>query len=374
MIRQTTTLPLVEPDPPARRRVGPGAVAFVLVELALLASVPILAVLGFRALLDTRSGQFQIEPTPVDPGWQAFVDPTPLSAIVEVLDGSVTGVTVVIPATTADAGGAVVLVPGGVEIEGQTLRDRTPEAAARAVGRLLRLAVPDVEIGTAEAWAGWLGGGTVSVANPDPVPGLDGEVAIPVGQVDLDGTTIPRFLGAIDDGNEAALDFRKTVFWRALLDAEPAGEVTSVVGDHLTTIASGDHRIEPLPTSVGVDGSLLPSIDAVDELIGHLVPLPRGGAPGDRLPIRIVDRTGEVDLPAVARNLGSAGFEVTQIGNALVFDDGPTTVIPSIDADPDQVAALAAYLGAATVSPENDEESVATVTVLLGRDFRTGAG
>ncbi len=71
--------------------------------------------------------------------------------------------------------------------------------------------------------------------------------------------------------------------------------------------------------------------------------------------------------------LGARGFEVSEIANAEVFDDGPTQlVVPSL-VDIEAMRELAAELGADTVSPDPvGETEVSTVVLLVGSDIDLG--
>ena len=384
MIRQTTTLPLAESanDGPVGRGAltGKGLAGFVVLELMLLAAIPVLAVIGYQSLLCSQSGEFVVEPTPADPGWQALVDPTPLSVVVEVVDEKVSGLTLVIPSGSGSTGGAVMLVPGALQFAGRSMSELTPEQARRALESMLRLRIDRMVIGDEAGWAAMIGEGTVEVANPDPVTGPDGGTLLPVGEVELDSSTIPAFLGRpLPDTPAIALEFRREIFWSEALADEllrPGSAGTSVsastsdteaVAIYLGQIAAGLHQIEAMPVSIS-NNIVAPDLDATDELLGELVALPAAAAPGDRLQVRILDRAGTNDLESAARALGANGYEVIQIGNAAAWDELPTQVVTTVAADQDQVAALADLVGADSVESSTDEDAVSTVTVLLADD------
>lgn len=362
-----------------------GRVLFIVVEVILIAAVPLLSWVGFQTLLDSQSGEFAVDPTEADPGWLAFVDPTPLSAVVEVVDESVSGVTVVIPTGLDTDGGVVVLIPGALLFEGRSIADRSPDQVVTTVERILGLRIGTVMTADRDGWSSLLGDGEVELANPDPVPGPNGGVELPVGRLTVDAGNAPAFLGrSLEGSDQLALEFRRGIFWNALLDSEflsdrdagdegavddtdDDGDAALVIASQLKRIAVGAHRVEALSVEIAA-GAVIADFEQIELLVNEVVALPRGANPGDRLAVRVLDRAGSHDLEGVARTLGSAGFEVVQIGNATVFDEGRTQLLTTADADANAVAALAALVGADTVVPTNDEEAVSTVTLLVGDD------
>lgn len=373
MIKQTTSLPVVDRvEPDSKSLNGWWRWGFVVSEVLLLGAIPVLALLGFQQLLDSRAGEFAVAPGPNDPGWMAVIEPTPIGALVDVDEGRVAGVVLVSAAGDEAEGGTVILVSGSTEIEGRPLTSRTPEEAIEALELTLRLAIdPPVELDEA-GWADLLGGQMVELANPDPVPGADGEVLVPAGRVVVGPSELVPLSARLPVGisDPEALEFRRTVLWRTLLADIDFGETdpwpaersaTEEVRRLLAVIAAGIHRIESLP----LDGRQI-DLEAAEELVRSSVARPVGPVAGARLQVRIIDRTGTNDLPEAARNLGRAGFEVVQIGNAGVFDEGQTQLLVAPGADPDEVARLAEVADAATVPPSLDPEAVSTVTLLLG--------
>lgn len=388
MIRQTTTIPVVappevEPGPTG----GGGRWLFILLEVLLLGSIPVLGLLGFRSLLDTRSGEFVVEPGPNDAGWIAAVEPSPLSILIDVDEGRVGGAVLLAPSGDGVAGGTLILISGAAEIDGRPLSDRKPADLVAVLEESLRLAIGPPAILDAESWELLLGGRPIELANPDPVAaretgdvgpgddetGADQEAAILVsaGRV----TVSPTDLAAMStrepmaSSDPEALEFRRGVLWSALLndaafDTELDGDETLVVAaQHLGWIADGVHRIESLP----MFGNAIDQT-AAEELLRAAIALPRAHEVNARLQVRIVDRNGGNNLEAAARNLGRAGFEVVQIANAFTFDDGPTQVLASPIGAEDEIARLAGLADAATVPPSLDAEAASIVTLLLGAD------
>lgn len=383
MIRQTTTIPVVEPplEKPESKS-GLGRWLFIALEVVLLGSIPVLGLLGFQNLLDTRSGEFAVEPGPTDAGWVAAVAASPLSILIDVDEGRVGGAVLVAPNGDDVDGGTIILISGATEIDGIALSDRDPASVVAVLEEALRLDLGVPAIADSEGWNLLLDGQSIELANPDPV------VAEASGESDEDGAVDPAILipaGRVNVGAEdlaalstrapiigsdfEALEFRRDVLWRTLLDdatfaLDLEGNATlAQAALHLGQIANGVHRIEALPLDgIGIDA------DATEDLIRSAVALPRGHAVGARLQVRIVDRSGDNDLEIAARNLGQAGFEVVQIANAVVFDDGATQLLASPTGAEAEIARLAELADAATVPPSLDAEAASVVTLLLGPD------
>lgn len=390
MIRQTTTVPVIAPpgrESSAGSRVGRWL--FVALEVVLLGSIPVLGLLGFQSLLGTRSGEFAVEPGPADAGWVAAVEPSPLSVLVDVDDGRVGGAVLLAPSGDDVDGGAVILISGATEIDGQKLSERTPEGVVLALEEALRLDLGAPGIVDSAGWDLMLGGESIELANPDPVVGADaggsggggsGEegdaepfILVPAGRVTVEPTDLAALSvrGPLATSDPEALEFRREVLWSTLLDnAIFDGELSGdgpldVAARQLQLIANGVHRLESLPLDgVAVDA------EAAEELVRSVVSLPRGHEVGARLQVRIIDRSGGNDLEAAARNLGRAGFEVVQISNAFVFDDGVTQVLVSPTGEESEIARLADLADADTVPSSLDVEAASVVTLLLGVDAK----
>ncbi len=345
---------------------------FVAVEVLLLLAVPVLGYLGVQALLSTTAGTFTAQPLPGEPGWRVLVDPSPVIAVAEVLDDRLTGVTLVAQPGQDSLGGALVMVPAELELDdGRRLNELVATDALAALSAELRLGFSEVVVVTADEWPAILGDAVYEIENPDPIPGIGGLPAIEVGRVEIDASTASMFLGSFEIGtNPQSLLYRRQLFWEAVLGDPPTTD--SPVATVLASVAGGTARVEALPieasgSSLALDG------DGAEILIREIVPLPSGSAPGDRVVIRIVDRSGENDTQALALWLGSRGYEVSEIANADPFADGPTQlVVPSL-IDIEAMRALAADLGADTVSPDPVEETDdSTVVLLVGSDIDLG--
>ncbi len=293
----------------------------------LLVAVPALGYFGFRTLLDSRTGTFVENPGPADPGWQALVDPSPLTAVVEIdHDDRVTGIAVLAEQGLTLNGGAVILVPAELNVGDRILGSLAPKDAVDQVEAVLKLRIPVIEVVGQDRWAEILQGTTYSLQNPDPVADADGDVVFPVGEVDVGGGRAALFLGrSVPGADSLATLVRRELFWNGLLqNPPPVG--TDALSRQFESIASGSHEVSILPFDRGAAGAPAPDTAGIEELVNRLVPFPAGASDGDRLRIDIVDRTGAADLDAVANTLGSRGLEVVSIGNSSSFGSGPTVL------------------------------------------------
>jgi hypothetical protein len=343
--------------------------AFASLEVLAVLAVPILAVVGVRVLLDTRAGTYVTGPGPGDPGYQALVDPSPVRVLLERRDGVLTGVTVVSRTGADDDGGAVLLVPAEVQVEGQALADWAQAgdlAVADALARALRLRMDGPDTLDEGAWQRLLGDRTVTVANPDPV--IDGDVErFPGGRLDLAAADLADWMGLLGNQEPSALAFRRELLWQALFDAgldpgpaEPAAT--------LARVAAGTHRVELLPLGLA-DGVLIIDLEEAEALVVDVVPFPAGSQPGDRLRVRVLDRTGHAVPDDVARAVARAGGEVVMVGNAAAFDGRPTEAVIA-DANLDEATRrLLDRLGTGTVTLSPGSDDTIDVTVLSGPDL-----
>ncbi len=311
----------------AARTSGRSRQVFVVMEVALLLAIPVLGYAGFRTLLDTRTGTFIENPGPDDPGWQALVDPSPLTTVVEVGDqGTVTGLAVIAGLGQTTTGGAVILIPAEMVFAEKELASLAPSDAAAVVEDILKLRIPTAEVVDTQRWAQLLQDTTYSFQNPDPVPDATGSVVFPVGEVEVDGGRAALFLGRTGAGADPLASLvRRELFWTELLkNPPPIG--SDAFSRQLHTVAQGPHEVIIVPFVRGASGVPGPVADEVEALVNRVVPFPAAGDVGERYQATVEDRTGGADLDQIAGNLASRGVEVVAIANGSVFDNALTAV------------------------------------------------
>jgi len=349
-----------------RRRV---MALFVAAELTLAMAIPFLAIAGYHTLLDSRAGRFVEEPTENEPGWRALVDPTPVTAVVEQEAGITTGIVVLAGHLDDPPGGTVVVVPGTLQIDGVPLAAFAPDDAVAELSRVLRLRIGPVEVVDEDRWPDVLGDTRYLLANPDPVVDDRGRPLLRVGEIEVGAGDAAAFLGRpAPDSDPITLLFRRQLFWSAVVADPPAGRdpLARAIGE----ISGPSSQVVILPL---VDVVPDPELDpvAAEALIREVVPIPSGANPGDRLQVRVIDRTGTIDLEAVAAAVASTGSEVVEIGNAVEFDGGPTHLVVPVGLDDPGISELAMLTGATTVL-DNDVDADAVVTLLVGSDYAFG--
>ena len=345
-----------------------------------------LAVAGLSLVRNSTVGRYEPALLASDPGYEAYVVPTPTFAVVHRgPDGALAGLAL-LSLEVDDDGGTVVVVPPAL------LADRAPTATATladvyrqdgasgavaAAGRLIGTAVGEfVEIDDAH-WARLV----------DPVAPIEVTLAEPVGEwpagdVSLQPDEVGRFLAAVDPG-QTDIDRieRQQQFWAAWLDqvgdggrdAVP-GEESTGLGRFVRGIAGGaGHALElPIYRDDRPSGSYLRTNDnRLPEVMALAVPFPTSPAPQSRVRVRLLNGTTDASLTTdAARFLVMGGSEIVIVGNARSFDVTETTVSYA-GPEREVLAGWVAGLFGLTSTEEllgADEEVDATV--VLGEDAR----
>ncbi|MDH5520110.1 MAG: hypothetical protein OEZ14_06210 [Acidimicrobiia bacterium] len=382
---------ITAPDQSATTRL----LVFAAVEIVLAMAIPFILIRGYHTLLSSNTGTFVDSPTIDEPGWSALVSATPLTAVVEVVDDGISGATLIVASGDVAAedavvagGGTIVLIPGDLvlppnltTVSGESattpmrLSDLAPAEAGDALAALLNIDLTSVEVMDDGAWTAALSDAVYELDNPDPVPataakvdpdggsGTPARLAFVVGPVVVSGADAAVFLGRpVDGGSLSSVMPRRHQFWSALLDQDPAG--SNGLASAVRAVGPSGKVVE-LPT---VAESEAPAIDAdaAEALLRDTVAFPSG----NRLEIRVVDRTGDADLGLVAAQLAGRGLKVVEIANAVQFDEGSTELIRPTDlADGiGQFEDLVAELGVEPIVDPEQEHN--TMTLLVGRDFR----
>jgi hypothetical protein len=381
-------------DGDGRGRPGRRA-AMVVGQLALVVAAIALAFVGFRAVADTTEGR-AVDPVvdPDEPGYEAFVEPTPTLAVVgRRLDGTLDWVAVLVLGGPDQQGGTVVLVPpnGGVDTDIGVVTVAAADTGFGADGVRSFLAdaqlagideVVELSPGRLESLVA--GVGELRFNNPDAAPGF------PAGPTVVAPAAASAYLEAVEEGESQLTRLsRHDAFWRAWLDAIGAsdapeavpGETATGIGRFLRGLAAGPATVaipafEPAETSDG-SPALVASTATLADFAEEHIPFPASPEPGARTVVRVLDGVGADDLaPRAARTVVQAGGQVVIIGNAERFDpDAPTRVV-YVDAEVAAAAeALAEAFGVeAEQAASSGADPVYDVTVVAGSDLLAAYG
>ena len=377
---------------------------FIAVEAVLLAAVPALAWVGFRTVLDTTDGQ-AVDPEldPNEPGYEAFLEPTPVALAAGVDAGGVLSwLTVLALGGPAEQGGAVLFVPVGTVADVPDLGAVTLAEAWAADGRT----------GLVDATGEVLGAGfsELVVLEPprltellapvaplplvltDELPGFD------TGEEELTGEEVAELLALRAEGEtDLARLARHEDVWRAWLGAVAAspdpdvvpGERASGIGRYVRGLAAGAVSydtidvtpIEP-PDDDEDDDEVVSErfeadADAVRALVADRVPFPVAPRPGERLRVRVLDGVGAEGLALrAARDIVRAGGQVTVIGNADRFDAETSRFVyfdPALAAEVEQAAEAFGVEEIQRAEGPNPNDLV-DLTVVVGRDLAGAYG
>jgi len=344
-----------------------------LAELTLALAIPFVLIQGYHTLLDSQTGTFIEEPTRSEPGWAALVDPTEVIGIAEVDRGVVTGVALVIHNPEQSSVGSIVLVPGTLDLGGTLLADRDPTEAVLAASETLRLGLARIEVLDEEGWAAFLGSTRYELESPDPVPDSAGGILLPVGPADVGAAEAPAFVGRpASDAVAVSVLPRRRLLWEAVLAAPPVSG--SSLASDLAAVDRAASRVFDLPVTQLEPVAVIDSVGA-ELLVRDVVAFPAGAVAGDRLRVRIVDRTGLAELEDIAAAVAAEGLEVIEIANAAAFDGGPSQVVAPVTlVGPDGqltpgLAEFAQSIGLADVAIDPEPVDEFIVTVVIGADF-----
>jgi hypothetical protein len=345
-----------------------------------------LAVVGLSLVRNSTLGRYEEALVSTDPGYEAYVVPTPTFAVVHRgPDGALAGLAL-LSLEVGDEGGTVVVVPPALLADrsptatatlADTYRQDGSDGAVAAMGGVLGTAVSEhVEVDDAH-WARLV----------DPVAPIEVTLDEPVGEwpagdVRLDPDDVGPFLAALGSG-ETDIDRieRQQMFWSAWLDQVGEGGRDAVPGEESTGlgrfvrgIAGGPARALELPVQRDdrPSGFYMRTNDyRLPEVMAQAVPFPTSPELGGRVRIRLLNGTTDASLTAdAARFLVMGGSEIVIVGNAPTFDVTETTVSyagPEREVLAGWVAGLFGLTGTEEL-PGADEEVDATV--VLGEDAR----
>ena len=366
---------------------------FPVLLVVLVMAIPVLVWTGWQIVLNSSDGrQLARESDPGAPGYEALVEPTPITVLAHVADGRAVGVTALVH--TGETDGAVLLLSVDTAFVnddgvGETLRSAYDDAGLdglrAGVERVVGSAVTEAVQIDDEAWA-------EAVADAAPVRfeiaddvvrrSEDGttEVLFGAGEVELAADEVGPFLAAGSGGMEEINRLlRIEAFWSAWLADPSALAGASEDGDPLASFlssaaAGGTLVVEampvaPLPVPGTEEVAYIPDPDAAPALLAETIPFPSGVPPGSRIRTRLLDGTGRLQngLPA-AQAVVAGGGEVTVIGNTPSFGATETVLTYHDPARAAQVRLLRDALGVGKVEEVSGEQTGFDVTVVLGSD------
>lgn len=374
--------------------------ALAAVEVGLVVAVAVLGWAGFRVVLDTTAGQ-AVDPEldPHEPGYEAFVEPTPVALVIGLDDaGGLSWSTVLALSGADERGGAVLFVPPA------TLAPVAPVAGSGPVA-LADVWVAGGQAALAEAVGDVLSAGLSEVVVVDPRRVADlvapaGPLAVTLGErvppfeageVSLTGGDVAALLGARANGESdlARMD-RHELVWRAWLGAVGAsadpdvvpGERASGLGRYVRGLAAGPTTFDVIPVTAAEaepDGADVfePDADAAAELVAERVPFPVGVRPGSRPRVRVLDAVGVDGLAVgVARDAVRAGAQIVVVGNGDRFGAGTSRVVyfdPPLRPAAEELASSLGILEVQRLDGPNPND-VVDLTIVVGEDLAGAYG
>lgn len=363
-----------------------GTVAFAALEAVLLLAVPVLGWVGFRTVLDTTDGQ-AVDPEldPSEPGYEAFLEPTPVALLAGLDDdGALSWLTVAALGGADEAGGSLLFVPPATIAQGRTLAERYaadgPSGVADDLGFLLDAGFSDVVVLDLARMAALVAPvAPLDVVLADELPGFDD------GEVALTGDEVAELLTVQAEGeSDLARLARHDAVWRAWLGAVGAsndpnvvpGESGSGVGRYVRGLAAGTVAYDIAPVTEADDG-FEPEVEALRTLVNERVPFPAANRPGARPRVRVLDGVGVPGLALeVARDVVRAGAQVTVLGNADRFDAEQSRVVYFDPGVAEGAEAVGAGLGIEAVEQAEgpNPNDLVDVTVVVGSDLAGAYG
>ncbi len=357
---------------------------------------------GAKVILESTDGELvEIVTDPTQPGFEAFVDPTPTMLLAHIEGEELIGVTV-LAQTLLEDGGQVVLVSSDLlitsdlvpNIEPVTLADAYQEGGFGLVEELVASMFGFGFLETAEFSTEQLGG---VMARAEPIPfGLvddlrqetgDGETEIWLsrGQKELDGAVAAEVYAFLNPNEpDANRNERQLDLWASWL-----GEI-SRADDLLSAAMSFDVGLSPYLRAFGdgsVDVVLAPAEPVffdderpvyrmnetnrawLSETARRMVPLPIS-PPNAPLPrVRLLNGTDDPGRRDIALDsLIDVGVEVAVVGNASEFGVERSVVLYHQAVDQGSAEQLATLIGASAEFVE-DVDLPVDLTVIVGADW-----
>ena len=357
--------------------------AWPLLLLGLAAAVPLLVWLGWSAISSSSDGTVVGGPVdPAEPGYEAFVDPTPTLLLIHANGDRLHGVTLLV-LTDEGAEGAILIMASETTTSGGHLSDRWAESGstgvADSVAELLGIRPSELQVLGDDGWAALVAAvEPVAFVSPVPLVGPDGEDLFGTGVV-LSAADVGPYLAGRSPGESPLVGLsRHMSFWNTWLrqvaeSTEPnviPGETDRGVGRFVRSLVAGEFLIATVGGRVTDSGSVVLDPDHNAYLVNEVIPFPIS-AGGESLPrVRLLNGVGDLDLTTnAARTLSRAGAQITRIGNAAEFGWETTKVAYHDTGFVPHAEAYRDALGTGTVIAEELPDTSIDITITFGADF-----
>lgn len=386
-----------------RRRQQWRSITFAVCLVVLVGTGVALTAVGVTTVRDSTAGKrFDPKNDPAEPGFEAFVTPTPTMVVTQVDDDRLVSVTLLSLGNGDAGGGSVVFVPpatvgsfgqyGPLRLD--VAHDRLGSGGVlTGLQNVLFAGITESVEVDSERWTRLVAPvAPLRFENPDDLPAADDGRAFAAGELELAADEVGAYLAArAPDESDFERMVRHQVLWEAWLKAlgsagpdAIAGEVESGLGRFLRTLVRGQTSVSTLPVNEGTGadegGGEGPAFtvrdDEVRALVAAAIPFPTGPSPGARTRVRLLSgvagTAGTSAREQAARALVGEGAEIAIVGNAERFGQTDTRVIYDVPADVGAARKLARALGGASVVREQRGPGVADVidvTVVLGSDY-----
>jgi len=372
-------------------------VAFALVLLLLVGSIPALAVFGSQLIADSQDGSFAgRQLLPSDPGFEAQVEPTSTAVAIHFDGDNLPTAVTFLALSGADGGGSVIFVPldsevsepvygiGDLRTAYQTVAgdpELAKERLASQVSRLLNVGIDEIIELSNPGWEQLVAPVVpLRIDNPDAMD-IGYGITFPSGPIEIPADLVGAYLSTTLP-NESDLNRlnRHAVVWEAWLeqvaasgrdDAVP-GETTAGIGRFARALSAGPVLYETLPVNDFDPVARVWDVDVpgVNRLVTEAVASPTAAVPGSRFTVRLLNGVSADAVPGeIVRQVVGRGGAVTILGNGPEFGTDETTIVYANPKQADVAKLLATSLGA-TGKVRLDREAPDTVdlTIVLGRD------
>lgn len=370
-------------------------------SVVFVAAFAVLGLVGYRASLRIGGGSDDRVTDPEAPGYVAEPKRSAVDLYVVTDQGGAFASALLVVPDSSGEGGTLVPVPSSLvlpEYQGappvfvnDVFAQSGLDGVRERLGIGLGFRIGSAEVVSPEALAELTGGQDIVIDNVDNLieRAADGTETLryPAGELPISPEELTEFLafqGADDPAPNQAL--RAQLVWEQLLAGAggvdlaslPEGERTEGsqspgFGETLSGLLAGNQRYDSVPMdTVPVPNSYLvawmPDPEALNAFVARVVPLPESPAPGVRVPVALLDGTGDPDvLPPAIPMIVRAGGEVTQVGNAESFEVPTSRVEYSGEEAAEVAQRIAAELGV-TATADAEPVAGAVIDVVIGAD------